>query len=296
MKKETILVFLSSVFFATGGLFFKLIPWEPLAIGSARSILAGIAIFIFLKLRGHKFKINRTVLVSAVSIALCNTLYAAANKLTTAGNTIVLQFTMPVFVILIMLAVFHKKPSRLEILTCIFTFAGIVCFFIDALSAGNMTGNILAVVSGFCYAVFFVSNSREDSEPFTAILISYGITALLGLPQLVRTDPALFDGRVIAAVLALGLVQQGAGHICFAIGIKKTPAVAASFISGLEPILNPVLVAVFYHEMLTPLSLLGAAVVLVTIFYYNYRTSKEDKQNGGHMDHDGRSKERSRTH
>ena len=271
-------VLASALLFSTGGLFFKIIPWDALAIGSARSILAGTAILIFLLIRRHTFRINRTVLISAGAISVTNTLYAMANKLTTAGNTIVLQFTMPVFVILIMLFFFHRKPSRLEIVTCAVTLLGIVLFFIDGLSVGNMAGNLLAVLSGMAYAVFFVWNSREDSEPFTSILISYVIAALIGLPALLRTDIAGAAPNTLMAVLGLGLMQQAVGHVLFAVGIKGTPAVTASLISGIEPILNPILVAVFYHEMLTPLSLLAAAIVVSAVIYYNLRTAKSGGQ------------------
>lgn len=277
----TLSVFFSALLFSTGGLFFKLIPWEALAIGSVRSILAGLAILVFLLIRRHRFRINATVLIAAAAISVCNTLYALANKLTTAGNTIVLQFTMPVFVILIMYIFFRQKPTRLEILTCALTLLGIVLFFVDALSAGNMAGNLLALISGLAYAFFFVWNSREDSDPYTSILISYVIAALIGLPSLLRTPVFSSPPEVLWAALGLGLLQQAAGHICFAIGIKSTPPVTASLISGIEPIMNPILVAVFYHEMLTPLSLAAAAIVLSAILFYNWKTARASSKAAG---------------
>lgn len=268
-------VFVSSVLFAFGGLLFKIITWDALAISSARSILAGAAILIFLLCRKHHFTLNRHVILAALSISTTNTLYAMANKLTTAGNTIVLQFTMPVFVIVIMAVFFHKRPGKMECIVCLLVLAGILCFFIDSLTAGNMTGNLLALASGITYACFFVFNSMEDSEPFTAILLSYGITALIGLPSLLQTDIAASPAGVIPAVLALGLIQQAAAQLCFATGIRGTGAVAAGLISGLEPILNPVLVAVFAGEMLTPLSLLGAAVVVITVVIYDLLNNRK---------------------
>ena len=271
-------VFLSSVLFSTGGLFFKVIPWDALAIGSARSLLAGVAILIFLLFRKHRFQINRTVLIAAAAITATNTLYALANKMTTAGNTIVLQFTMPIFVILIMFLFFHQRPSRLEAGTCAVTLIGIVLFFVDGLSVGNIAGNLLALLSGLCYAVFFVWNSREDSEPYTSILLSYAAAFLIGLPSLLRIDAAEASPSTLSAVLGLGLFQQGLGHLLFSIGIKRTPPVTASLISGLEPILNPILVAVFYHEMLTPLSLAAAVLVLLAILFYNLRAAQGQKK------------------
>ena len=267
-------VLLSAVLFSTGGLFFKVIPWDALAISSARSMLAGTAIFVILLIKKHRFRVNRTVLITAAAITATNTLYALANKMTTAGNTIVLQFTMPVFVILIMLVVFRQRPTRLEIAVCAVTFLGIMLFFVDGLSAGNLAGNLMALLSGLCYAVFFVWNSREDSEPFTSILLSYLAAALIGLPSLLNTDVTASAPPTLLAVLALGLLQQALGHGLFAVGIKRTPPVNASLISGIEPILNPLLVAVFYHELLTPLSLFAAAIVLCAVLYYNVRSAK----------------------
>ncbi|MBQ7591170.1 MAG: EamA family transporter [Clostridia bacterium] len=273
--RSTVFVFLSAVLFATGGLFFKKISWNALAISSARSVIAGLFILSVMLITRHRFRITKSVIFAALSISVTNNLYALANKLTTAGNTIVLQFSMPVFVILIMAVFYRKKPSALEIVTCFAVLGGIVCFFIDSLTAGNMLGNALALISGVSYACFFIFNSREDSEPFTAVLLSYALTALIGLPWLLRTDVAATPGSELLCVLALGLLQQGTAQICFALGIKETPPVAASLISGIEPILNPVLVALFYGEKLTLLSLIGAAVVLLAVLVYNVITASK---------------------
>lgn len=275
MRKSTVLVFLSAVLFALGGLFFKICAWDALAISSARSILAAGCIYMFLLIKKHTFHITRSVLIAALSISCTNSLYAVANKLTTAGNAIVLQFSMPAFVILIMLVFFRKRPTKLEVATCILVLLGIICFFVDSVSAGNMAGNLLALISGISYACFFIFNSREDSEPFTAVMLSYGLTALIGLSSLLRTDIAGSSMTTLLAVLGLGFIQQGGGQICLSLGIRDTSPVAAGLISGIEPILNPILVAIFYHEMLTPLSLLGAAIVLLSVMGYNYLTTKE---------------------
>lgn len=275
MNKSAIFVFMSAVFFALGGLFFKIITWDALAISSARSILACAFILVYLLIKKHKFVINKTVIIAALSISCTNTLYALANKLTTAGNAIVLQFSMPVFVILIMLVFFHKKPTKLEVLTCFTVLSGIICFFVDSLSAGNSLGNILSLISGVSYAGFFVFNSREDSDPFTAVIISYIISAFIGLPSLLKTDIQGTAPSILLAVIALGFLQQGTAQICFSSGIKNTSPVTAGLISGIEPVLNPILVAVFYREMLTPLSLVGAVIVLTSVIGYNYIEAKK---------------------
>ena len=57
--------------------------------------------------------------------------------------------------------------------------------------------------------------------------------------------------------------------ILLAIGLKTTPAVTASLVSGIEPVLNPILVAVFYGEKMGTMALVGAAIVIAGVVGYN---------------------------
>lgn len=273
------LVFLSAALFATGGLWFKFIPWHAMAINAARSILAGLFLLTVSLVTHHKFRVTKSVLIAALGICVTNNLFSLANKLTTAGNAIVLQFTMPVYVILLMWLFFKKKPKVLDVTVCAAVLCGVVLFFLDELSPEGLLGNICALVSGFFYALFFIFNNREDSEPVTSTLIAYAASALIGLPWLIRTDfTAAPEGAplwgVFAAVLALGFVQQGCAQLSFSHGIKRTSAVTAALVSGIEPVLNPVLVAVFQGEMLQPLAIVGGCIVLVSIVAYNALTAK----------------------
>ena len=78
-----------------------------------------------------------------------------------------------------------------------------------------------------------------------------------------------FSPRTLLAVFVLGAVQVGLAYVFFYQGTKRTNPLTASLISGLEPVLNPILVAVFWGELLTPLSVFGAAVVILSILIYN---------------------------
>ena len=110
--RGTVRVLLSAVCFSTGGVLIKSIPWSSVTIQGARSIFSVLVVGCYMLLRRQKYVWNKTVLFGAV----CNTVMAfafvAATKLTTAANAIVLQFTEPVFVILLMWLIFHKKPGR----------------------------------------------------------------------------------------------------------------------------------------------------------------------------------------
>ena len=170
--KGTLFVFLSAVFFSIGGLFMKLIPWNGLAINSARNVFSVLVLAAFFRIRRHKLVINRTVLIGALAIVGTNILYSLANKLTTAGNTIILQFTAPIWVMVFSSLLLKKKPGRLDLIAAAFVFAGVICFFIDSLSSGHLAGDLLALLSGIFYAGVFMMNAREDSDSLSSVLIS----------------------------------------------------------------------------------------------------------------------------
>jgi len=267
--KGAVYVFLSAVCFSIGGLFMKYVPWNGLAINSARNIFSVLVLALFFRLSRHRLRINRTVLIGALAITGTNILYCIANKLTTAGNTIILQFTAPIWVMIFTSLLFKKRPTRLDIIAAVFVFGGVICFFVDSLSSGHTLGDVLALLSGVFYSGVFMLNSNEDSDSLSSVLLGMMLNVLTGLPFLIAEKPLAAEAKVWAAILVLGIVQLGLAYVFLTKGLERTPAVPASLISGIEPVLNPLLVAIFYGEMLTPLSLVGAAIVFISVLSYN---------------------------
>lgn len=259
----------ASVCFATGGLFMKLIPWNALAINGARNLIACAVIGIYILITHHKLKLNPTVLIGAVSMAGVTTAYAIANKLTTAGNTIILQYTAPVWIMVMMFLFFGKKPSRTGVVSILIVFAGILCFFFEGLSTGKWLGDLTALLSGIFYAGVFMLNSFEKGDALSSVFFGQLICGIFLSPLVLKeTD---FSTSVLLSVFFLGAVQVGLAYIFFTTGTKYIDPLSASIINALEPVLNPVLVAVFYGEKLGTLSLIGAAIVLGGILYYNIK-------------------------
>ena len=258
---------MAAVLFSIGGLCIKLVPWSPLAINGARNFISAIIIGIYLKVTGHKIVLNSAVIFGAVCMTLVTTLYCIANKLTTAANTIVLQFTAPIFVIFLVWLIFKERPKRVDIVASAVVFVGIICFFVDGLSTGNMLGNVIAVLSGVAYAGVFMMNSFEKSDSLSSIFLGQTLSAVTCIWFVFgETD---FGVTAIGGILALGIFQLALAYIFMAKGLDEVPAVTASLTTAIEPILNPLLVAVFYHEVITPLSFVGAVIVVAAIVGYN---------------------------
>ena len=273
-RRSILAVFLASVCFSTGGLFIKLIPWSALAINGARNLIGSAVIGLYLLATRHRVRFNRRVLIGALSMIGVTTLFAVSNKLTTAANAIVLQFTAPVFVILFMAALYRQKPGRVDLVTCFLVLSGVVIFFVDGLRAGNLAGNVTAILSGICYAGVFMMNTGENADAISSCFLGQLAAGLVLTPLcFAETD---FSPHTLAAVAALGAVQVGGAYILFSIGIRHTPPVTASLITGMEPILNPLLVAAFYGERVSPLSVAGSVIVVCSIMGYNVWLARKE--------------------
>ena len=240
-----------------------------------------VILLLFVLRSRHRIVINRTILIGAAAITGTNILYCLANKLTTAGNTIILQFTMPVWVMIFSSLLLKKKPTRLDLVTAFFVFAGVICFFVDSLSAGHLAGDLLALLSGIFYSGVFMMNSHPDSDSLSSVLIGMLLNVLTGLPFLIAERPLSAGAAVLIPIVVLGVFQLGLAYIFLTLGLESTPAIAASLISGVEPVLNPILVAVFYGELLTPLSLLGAAIVFTSILSYDLLSMRKKAEGEG---------------
>ena len=274
-RRSVLFVFLASVCFSTGGLFIKLIPWSALAINGARNLIGAAVIGTYLLITRHRIVFSSRVLTGALAMIGVTTFFTISNKLTTAANTIVLQFTAPVFVILMMAVFYHQKPRRLDVITCVLVMLGVVLFFVDGIRAGNLIGNITAVLSGVCYAGVFMMNTGENADAISSCFLGQLAAGLAMTPLCFgETD---FTAQTLAAVIALGVIQVGGAYVLFSIGIKNTPPVTASLITGLEPIMNPLLVAVFYGETVSTLSIIGSVIVVCTIMVYNFLLARKDQ-------------------
>jgi len=255
-----------------GGLLVKLIPWSGTALNGGRCLISVLCISIYMAATRQKLVINPSVLFGAFCSFGTNILYALANKLTTAANTIVLEFTAPVFIIFFMWLFFREKPKKPDLMTCGAVFVGILFVFCDSMSKGNMLGDILALISGATYAGVFMMNKLKGSSPISSGFLGHSLSAIIGLPFIFKeTD---FSGGVIGTVVIMGVFQMALAYICLTEGLKTTPPVTASLVSGIEPVLNPILVAIFYHEYISFTAIIGSIIVIGSVLIYNVLCSK----------------------
>ncbi len=272
-RRGTLCVFLAAVLYSIGGLCIKVIPWHGMSINGGRNIISVLVVGAYLLIIRHPPRWDRWIALGAVSVCGTNVLFTLANKMTTAANAIVLQFTAPIFVILLSILFWHRRPQRLDLTVCAVTLLGVLCFFIESLEGGGMLGNVLALISGVTYAGVFLLNDLPNADPISSVFWGDVCSAVLGLPFLVRETE--FTPTAVTSLVILGAFQVGVAYILMCEGLKTTPAVTASLISGIEPVLNPILVAVFYHETIGPVSLIGAVTVVGAVIIYNVLKARQ---------------------
>lgn len=268
MKKSGYLyIILSAIFFATGGLLIKMNTWSSLSINGVRSILAFFVLFLYLKKRRHKFIWNVQVLIGALANLGMSLFFVMANKLTTAANAIVLQFTMPIYIIFFLWIFWKQKPDKISVITVFCSFVGICFFFMEKLTPTGFAGNILALLSGVLYAFVFLIKKIPNADFESSALVSFLLSTVIAIPSFLQeTD---FGTLNWISIFLLGIVQMGLSYICLAKGLDFVPPLAASLISMIEPVLNPVLVAVVYHEMIPVTGFIGCIIVLGSATLYN---------------------------
>ena len=274
-KKGLVFIFLAAVCFSTGGLLIKMIPWQALTINAWRCAISVCILLAFARATHHRLKLTGGVLLGAAAMCLTVTCYAVANKLTTAANTILIQYTAPAFVILFLWLFFREKPKKLDVAACVLVFCGIAFFVLDGLSAGNLAGNLVALVSGIGYAGVFLLNRIPGGDPLFSTILGQTLCVIIGLPSAVTETG--YSGQSILFAVLLGVVQLGLAYVFFTTGIRTASPVSASLVGGIEPILNPVLVALVVGETLTGLSIVGGVIVFATIMVYNVLAARQEQ-------------------
>ena len=266
-RKGLLCVFCAAVLYSIGGLCIKVIPWNGMSINGARTAIALVVIGGYLLAARHPLRFNRWILVGALCVFGTNALFSLANKLTTAANAIVLQFTAPIFVILASALFWRKRPQKLDVAACVVVLGGVLFFFADSLSQGGGLGNVLALISGISYAGVFLMNELPDGDGISSVFWGDVLSAATGLPFLLQEEP--LSPTALGSLLVLGVFQVALAYILMMNGLKTTPPVTASLVSGIEPVLNPILVALFYHERIGPFALAGALIVVAGVVGYN---------------------------
>lgn len=250
-----------ALLWSIGGLLIKMVSLHPMAIAGVRSLLAAGVFMVFL--RKPKFTMSFAQIGCAVAYTGTVTLYVFANKLTTAANAILLQYTAPIFVAFLSWWILKERITKRDWISIAIVMGGMVLFFMDNLNTGNVLGNVLAILSGLCFALEVVFlRLQKSGSPFESILFGNILTFIIGIPFMFQKVPTVTD---CVGLLLLGIFQLGIAYFLYGFASKHVSALEMLLIPVIEPILNPVWVFAATGEKPGTWALAGGLIVLSTL-------------------------------
>lgn len=263
---------------STAGIFIKLIPWNSFVITCLRSLIAGLTILAYILAKRYKIVVNRRTVVPGLIMAAVYFCFVAANKLTTAANAIVLQFTAPLFIVVFSAIIYGKKIKKLDLIAVLVTFGGIALFFLDKLSSGYLLGNIVAIVAGMFMAFMYMTmGDIKGEEKFSAAFLGQMFAFLGGVPFLIATKPVL-SGMPLLYIFLLGVFQLGIAYTLYTRASEYCPPLACCLLGAVEPLLNPVWVAIFDGEVPGLFALIGGVIVITAVTGWCILSGRENRE------------------
>jgi drug/metabolite transporter (DMT)-like permease len=211
----------------------------------------------------------------ALSYAATLTSFVLANKLTSSANTIFLQSTAPLYVLLLA-PLLLREPVRLRELPVLLAIAaGIVLLFqgeqAPAASASNpWLGNRLALGSGLTWALTMIglrwlARGKQGSSALGAAVWGNAFAALACLAVAgLRGELAPGAAGATSWLLVgfLGVFQIGLAYALVSSAVRHVEAFEVSLLLLLEPVLNPLWTFLFQGERPGLLANLGGALIL----------------------------------
>lgn len=250
---------LAALLWSLAGVLIKGLDWPALAVSGGRGFIA--ALFLLATTHGLKFTWSRVQVGAAVAYASCTVTFVIANKLTTAANAILLQYTAPVWVALLGAWLLHERPTRADWWAIVAAFGGMGLFFANELRWISVVGNLVGVLSGVSFAVMAIlMRKQKDGSAVESIILGNLLAFVIGLPAIV-TAPAL-PARGWLLLLVLGVVQLGFSYRLYAQAVRHVTALEAVLIPVIEPVFNPLWVLLFFGERPGALALVGGVIVL----------------------------------
>ena len=276
------LVFAAVILWSTGGLFIKLTSLDAFSVNLGRSLLAAITVAIFTYKKG--LRPDPFTLFTAFLYAGTLTCFVYANKNTTAANAIFLQYTAPIYILILSPFILKEKFRGSDLLTVLLCIAGMSLFFLEsggAATAPNIfLGNIAGLVSGAFFGLYFVFLRHPRSlSKNPALSVFYGnmMIVVLMLPIVLSSGPKSVGAPDIAAILFLGIFQIGIAYTLFTLGISRgVRSMDASVIGFIEPLFNPIWVFMFVGERPSKWALIGGAIIIAAVAIHTLRTQRRN--------------------
>lgn len=262
----------------------------PFELVQFRLTITIVALFLFLLIHNPRLlKIDRKDIVyfaifGMVGMGGCQFTYLFAISRINVAAAILLQYLAPVFIALHTVVVAKEKLSRP---TCM-ALAGAVlgCYLVvGAYNLDLLTMNWLGILSGLGSGVTFAWYSIHGEygmrrySPWTVLFYAMAFAALLW--NVIQPPLGAFmhgyEWVEWGWILYIGLLGTCLPFGLYLQGINLIRSTRASITATLEPITAGIVAYLFLNEVMEPLQVAGACLVIASIIYLQLNQEQDDK-------------------
>lgn len=286
-----IIVVLAVIAGSSSGIFGNVIEAPSMAIGFWR-LTMGLPFFAVPVLLKHRDTLKavskRDYLLTFVAGAfLFGHFFTWFNavKMTNIASAVVLAALHPLVVLVITVFIFKKRVGIRPVMGIVLALLGgalIAGLDYNQLSAGNFTGDILAFLAAVCMGVYFAIGSEvRKSVPGSTyvFLVFFACWICFASGMVVTGTPALgYSASDYIYLIGLTLVCQIGAHAVFNLCIGYVDSLYVSAWESGEAVFAIILGIIFLGQMPESWELIGSAIVVVGLLYYNYSTNLEEKE------------------
>ena len=213
------------------------------------------------------FRSGRMMLLANVMLLLASIAFIYAVKTTTAANAAFLASMTPLIAVVGSRIFLGERMSRVTIVALAVAMFGLVVTVWGDIDAGNMTGNISAVMSSVGFAGYTVCLRTDPHRDWSPVMPGYAIMMIVICSIItVSGDHTLVPpAEDIGYALVAGGLFIVIGTLLYNVAAKQVPAVAMVVFAQTEMIFVPIWAFLFVSETPKDTSLIGGAIIFAAV-------------------------------
>ena len=270
--KALLLTALAPVLWSTGGIGIRMVDVSAGTILFYRSLFMTLALFSWILYTGRKrpgsevkTQLRHSVPV-AFFFALSLIFYIYSVQNTTIADSLLLQGTAPIFIVLLGWIVLRERLKGVTIVALVMVTGGITVIMLQSLKTGGLSGNIFGLIKALAFAAGTIVIRADKSA---GLLPATTFAAFLSTLFALTLGPSLRVDLYTLGILAyLGIFQVGIGYIFFVRWSGKLRSSQTGLLVILEAVLGPVWPWIFLGERPFALTFVGGAIIIAALIIH----------------------------
>jgi len=208
-----------------------------------------------------------------------------AVKMTNIASAVVLAALHPLVVLLVTVFIFKRHVGRRPVMGIILALLGgvlIAGLDYQQLAAGNFTGDVLAFLAAVFIGLYFTIGNEVRKNvpgPTYVFLVFLACWICFAIGMVATGTPALgYTAADYLYLIGLTLVCQIGAHAVFNLCFGYVDYLYVSAWESGESVFAIIMGVMFLGQIPKSWELLGCAVVVIGLLYYNYYTGLAEKE------------------